>query len=475
MSNEITMNRETKYNLILAGWFLAIFLAIAGVSTWYSTNPTIIGLIVAVVLMLGFLFSLKAASAFLFDNDNDFKLRTASLIILIGLVAVDVFSGSHSLQTGTMKRVVGETQNSATYTAALNNVNSIQQQLNDCPPKYFKNCKLPLSEQLQTAQKQLQAAANSGTGSAEAKFWMAMTNAINSMTENKVAMEDVVFYTYVMIMLLASIISIYAFGILGTGKEKAAENSVAVPETATSPVQPAKKQPETAKNSQKQPKEQRQGFGFIKQPATPATAKTNDDYTLHPRNNLNHAYAAPTISPDRIKLNLPKERANNEPSGIGFLANIKSANTTEKANERTNTASYTAPTHVDKAIEVNLTEEKQAKLAELQRLKEKAAQQAQLLAQRKQMEEKRQQQAAEKAEQEKREAVYQNFKKALKAELSPTIRPTKRFISENIDGLNIKSIQELSDEFLERAAKEGVISHNPEYKKGNKKSKYLKV
>jgi len=461
MSNSITMKRETKYNLVLAGWFLAIFLAIAGVSTWYSTNPTIIGLIVAIVLMLGFLFSLKAASAFLFDSDNDFKLRTASLLILVGLVAVDVFSGSHSLQTGTMKRVVGETQNSAAYTAALNSVNSIQQQLNDCPPNYFKNCKLPLSKQLQAAQEQLQTAASSGVGSAEAKFWIAMTNAVNSMTENKVEMEDVVFYTYVFIMLLASIISIYAFGILGTGKEKTGENNTATPKTAITPTSTEQKQPKTAKNSQKQPQEHKQGFGFIKQPAT---AKTDDDYTLRPRNELSHSYIAPPISPDSAKIDLlekPKQR------GIGFHVNFDNI----RKSENTNTTARKQPATAPKTVRVQSATPKTAKQPTTETAN---AIDIDLVAEhKKQIGEFRQQRNKELDEH--KEAVYQAFKKAISNELQPNARPLKKFLSEHLSDMSIKDLQKIGDQFLERAEREGVIRLNPAYEKGNRKPKYLKA
>ena len=224
----IIMRHETYRAATISAWALTVFLGIAGINTWWSSHHSLGGLLTAILLFAGFLGAMKTMSPLLFDPTQSDRLRYLAGGFLLCLVLVDVFSGSHHLQTGTMDRVTAEQTGTARFQTAKANADAIRAQLAACPSGWVKNCAKPLTDKLADANKAMEAAYQTGGG--EAAFWRGLADLVSIF--GVVPLESVVLWTFVLIMILASSLVVVLFGLIGN----AVVIETAAPQSVTNPV-----------------------------------------------------------------------------------------------------------------------------------------------------------------------------------------------------------------------------------------------
>lgn len=107
VENERTLHLkpELRQTLYIAAWAITAVMGVAGVTTYYSSNPTALGAVMAFLLFLGFMLTMKSASALLFDPRIPGILRFLALLCVIAVIIIDIFAFSHEKQTGVMERI----------------------------------------------------------------------------------------------------------------------------------------------------------------------------------------------------------------------------------------------------------------------------------------------------------------------------------------------------------------------------------
>jgi hypothetical protein len=108
LENERTylpLKPELRQTLYIAAWAITAVMGVAGVTTYYSSNPSALGAVMALLLFLGFMLTMKSASALLFDPQMSGAIRFIALLCVIAVVIIDVFAFSHDKQTGVMERI----------------------------------------------------------------------------------------------------------------------------------------------------------------------------------------------------------------------------------------------------------------------------------------------------------------------------------------------------------------------------------
>ena len=99
----LQLKPELRHTLYIAAWAITAVMGVSGVTTYYSGNPSPLGAVMALLLFLGFLLTMKAASNLLFDPHMPGMLRFLALLCIIAVVIIDVFAFSHDKQTSTLQ------------------------------------------------------------------------------------------------------------------------------------------------------------------------------------------------------------------------------------------------------------------------------------------------------------------------------------------------------------------------------------
>ena len=146
VENERTLQLkpELRQTLYIAAWAITAVMGVAGVTTYYSSNPSALGAVMAFLLFLGFMLTMKSASALLFDAQMPGILRFLALLCIIAVVIIDVFAFSHEKQTGVMERIESAKAVDAGYASKTEQLSQLQAELAACPPNHYTKCRTPL-------------------------------------------------------------------------------------------------------------------------------------------------------------------------------------------------------------------------------------------------------------------------------------------------------------------------------------------
>lgn len=262
----LQVKSETRYTLYIAAWAITAVMGVAGVTTYYASNPGIVGLLTAILLFLGYMLVMKAASAILFDSAMPGLLRFFALLAVIAVVLIDVFAFSHEKQTGVMKKI--ESAANVENTAASKNarIRELQAQLAACPTNHYTKCKSPLIEAIKQAQSSTDTAAFSAENAGERSYWESMANWYNEgrLPEDQLTAGDMALYVFAAMGLVGSLFAVFAFGIYG-----ASENKITGYSSPTQPTLP------TGTDDQSGYKNTRVGFNATAPTSLPAAASNN--------------------------------------------------------------------------------------------------------------------------------------------------------------------------------------------------------
>ncbi|OQW98219.1 MAG: hypothetical protein BWK73_53040 [Thiothrix lacustris] len=149
----LPLKPELRHTLYIAAWAITAVMGVAGVTTYYSSNPTALGAVMAFLLFLGFMLTMKSASALLFDPQMPGILRFLALLCIIAVVIIDVFAFSHEKQTGVMARIESANAVVAGHASKTEQLSQLQAELAACPPNHYTKCRAPLLQAIQTAQR----------------------------------------------------------------------------------------------------------------------------------------------------------------------------------------------------------------------------------------------------------------------------------------------------------------------------------
>jgi hypothetical protein len=129
LENERTylqLKPELRQTLYIGAWAITAVMGVGGVTTYYSTNPTALGAVMAFLLFLGFMLTMKSASALLFDAQMGGFIRFLALLCVIAVVIIDVFAFSHDKQTGVMERIESSNAVDAGYASKTERIQQLQ-------------------------------------------------------------------------------------------------------------------------------------------------------------------------------------------------------------------------------------------------------------------------------------------------------------------------------------------------------------
>lgn len=217
------LKSETRYTLYIAAWAITAVMGVAGVSTYYASNPGVVGAITAVLLFAGFMLVMKSASAILFDSSISGFLRFLSLLCVIAVVAIDVFAFSHEKQSGVMARVESAKAVETGTSSKNGQIAELQRQLAACPANHYTKCKQPLLDAIKTAQNSTETVAFNATNAGEMAYWVDLASWYNEgkLPENQVDAGKIALYVFAAMGLVGSLFAIFAFGIYGASVNRA--------------------------------------------------------------------------------------------------------------------------------------------------------------------------------------------------------------------------------------------------------------
>ena len=219
VENERTLQLkpELRQTLYIAAWAITAVMGVAGVTTYYSSNPSALGAVMAFLLFLGFMLTMKSASALLFDAQMPGTIRFIALLCVIAVVIIDIFAFSHEKQTGVMARIESANAVDAGYASKTEQINRLQAELAACPPNYFKNCRTPLLQAIQTAQAAPDTLTFNAKNAGENRYWLALADWYNEgkLPENQVDAGKIALYVFSGMGLAGSLFAVFAFGVHG--------------------------------------------------------------------------------------------------------------------------------------------------------------------------------------------------------------------------------------------------------------------
>lgn len=257
----LQVKSETRYTLYIAAWAITAVMGVAGVTTYYASNPGIVGLLTAILLFLGYMLVMKAASAILFDSAMPGLLRFLALLAVLSVVLIDVFAFSHEKQTGVMAKIESAANVDNTAASKQASIRELQAQLAACPTNHYTKCKSPLIEAIKQAQSSTDNAAFSAENAGERSYWESMANWYNEgrLPEDQLTAGDMALYVFAAMGLVGSLFAVFAFGIYG-----ASENKITGYSSPTPPTLP------TGTDDQSDYKNNRVGFNATAPTSLPA-------------------------------------------------------------------------------------------------------------------------------------------------------------------------------------------------------------
>ena len=229
-----TLPYGVRLSLYIGAWLLAIVMGIAGVSTYYSSNPSPIGFIKAVFLFAGFLLILHGASGILFDSSKPVGWRAIALVVAISMLAVDTFTISHEQQTGIMEKIKTSQQAASDSKSKEERLKELQAQLAACPANHYTKCKQPTLEAIKKVEDGGGVAFNANAAGEEA-YWVALAEWFNKdrLPEDKIDAGQVALYVYAFLGFLGSVFIILGFGFYGATTSNQQSHPTPLPPTGT--------------------------------------------------------------------------------------------------------------------------------------------------------------------------------------------------------------------------------------------------
>lgn len=220
LENERTylqLKPELRQTLYIAAWAITAVMGVAGVTTYYSGNPSPLGAIMALLLFLGFMLTMKSASALLFDSQMPGTLRFLALLCIIAVIIIDVFAFSHDKQTGVMERIESANAVDAGYASKTERIQRLETELAACPPNHYTKCKTPLLQALQTAQTAPDTLTFNAKNAGENRYWLALADWYNEgkLPENQVDAGKIALYVFAAMGFIGSLFAVFAFGVHG--------------------------------------------------------------------------------------------------------------------------------------------------------------------------------------------------------------------------------------------------------------------
>ena len=220
LENERTylqLKPELRQTLYIAAWAITAVMGVAGVTTYYSGNPSPLGAVMALLLFLGFLLTMKSASALLFDPQMPGMLRFLALLCIIAVVIIDVFAFSHDKQTGVMERIESAKAVDAGYASKTEQISRLEAELAACPPNHYTKCRTPLLLAIQTAQAAPDTLTFNAQNAGENRYWLALAEWYNEgkLPENQVDAGKIALYVFAAMGFIGSLFAVFAFGVHG--------------------------------------------------------------------------------------------------------------------------------------------------------------------------------------------------------------------------------------------------------------------
>ena len=220
LENERTylqLKPELRQTLYIAAWAITAVMGVSGVTTYYSGNPSPIGAVMALLLFLGFLLTMKAASNLLFDPYMPGMLRFLALLCIIAVVIIDVFAFSHDKQTGVMERIESANAVDAGYASKTEQIRRLETELAACPPNHYTKCKTPLLQAIQTAQTAPDTLTFNAQNAGENRYWLALAEWYNEgkLPENQVDAGKIALYVFSTMGFVGSLFAVFTFGVHG--------------------------------------------------------------------------------------------------------------------------------------------------------------------------------------------------------------------------------------------------------------------
>lgn len=213
----LQLKPELRQTLYIAAWAITAVMGISGVTTYYSGNPSPLGAVMAILLFLGFLLTMKSASALLFDPQMPGTLRFLALLCIIAVVIIDVFAFSHDKQTGVMERIESAKAVDAGYASKTEQISRLEAELAACPPNHYIKCRTPLLLAIQTAQVAPDTLTFNAKNAGENRYWLALAEWYNEgkLLENQVDAGKIALYVFSGMGFVGSLFAVFAFGVHG--------------------------------------------------------------------------------------------------------------------------------------------------------------------------------------------------------------------------------------------------------------------
>ena len=230
-----TLPYGVRLSLYIGAWLLAIVMGIAGVSTYYSSNPSPIGFIKAVFMFAGFLLILHGASGILFDSRKPVGWRSIALIVAVSMLAVDTFTISHEQQTGIMEKIKTSQQAVTDSGTKSQHLAGLRKELAACPENHYTKCKQPLLAAIQQAESDTSGTAFNANAAGEEAYWVALAEWFNKdrLPEDKIDAGQVALYVYAFLGFLGSVFIILGFGFYGATTSDPQHSPTPLPPTGT--------------------------------------------------------------------------------------------------------------------------------------------------------------------------------------------------------------------------------------------------
>ena len=213
----LQLKPELRHTLYIAAWAITAVMGVAGVTTYYSSNPSALGAVMAFLLFLGFMLTMKSASALLFDPQMPGILRFLALLCIIAVVIIDVFAFSHEKQTGVMARIESANAVNAGHASKAEQLNQLQAELAACPTNHYTKCRAPLLQAIQSTQNAPDTLRFDAQNAGENRYWLALAAWYNDgkLQENHVDADTIALYVFAGMGLAGSLFAVFAFGVHG--------------------------------------------------------------------------------------------------------------------------------------------------------------------------------------------------------------------------------------------------------------------
>lgn len=218
----LQLKSETRYTLYIAAWAITAVMGVAGVTTYYASNPSVVGAITAVLLFLGFMLVMKSASSLLFDSHMSGVIRFIALLCVLSVVIIDVFAFSHEKQSGVMERVESAKASESGSSNKATQIAELQRQLAACPANHYTKCKQPLIDAINKAQSGGASVEFSASNAGEMSYWVSLAEWYNAdkLPEDHIDAGKMALYVFGAMGLVGSLFAIFAFGIYGASENR---------------------------------------------------------------------------------------------------------------------------------------------------------------------------------------------------------------------------------------------------------------